>query len=123
MIKSIIKCLILLTVFGLLFSLYPPDSYAGSASISWTAPTTNEDGSSVEGLAGFNIYRSTVKGGPYTKVSTEGATTLSKTITGLSVGTYYFVATAFNQWAKESKYSNEISRVVEAPTPSPPSCK
>jgi hypothetical protein len=123
MIKSIIKCLILLTVFGLLFSLYPPDSYAGSASISWTAPTTNDDGSPIDGLTGFNVHRSSVKGGPYIKVSTEGVATLSKTVTGLEPGTYYFVVTAFNKWAKESKYSNEISRVVDAPTPSPPSCK
>ncbi|MFA6451056.1 MAG: PKD domain-containing protein, partial [bacterium] len=42
--------------------------------INWTPPTTNTDGSPLTNLAGYNVYRSSTSGGPYTLVTTVGVT-------------------------------------------------
>ena len=123
MVSQIVKMLVLLSIFGLMLS-FPPDSQAASVTVQWDAPTTNEDGTPVEGLAGFNIYRSSVKGGPYSnKIVIGDPAQRGKVITGLEPGIYYFIATAYNTWGKESKHSNEVMKTAEAPTPSPPSCR
>lgn len=73
-------------------------------------------------LTGFNLYRSTVSGGPYpTKVNAAlipvaaAAPQLNYTDTTVTAGvTYYYVATAVNQYG-ESAYSNEEKAVVPVP--------
>ena len=59
-------------------------------------------------LAGYNVYRSEVSGGPYTKVAT--VTSSKCTDTRLINGTtYYYVVTAFDDSGNESSYSAEVS--------------
>ena len=59
-------------------------------------------------LAGYNVYRSEVSGGPYTKVAT--VTSSKCTNTRLINGTtYYYVVTASDDWGHESGYSAEVS--------------
>ncbi len=61
-------------------------------------------------LAGYNIYRATTPGGPYTKVATVGIV-ITYTNTNIE-GTFYYVITAFNQAGNESPYSNEASAIA-----------
>ncbi len=65
---------------------------------------------------GYNIYRGTVNGGPYTMINTslDGTTAYADTtvISGNST-TYYYVATAVNADSEESGYSNQASAFIQ----------
>ena len=65
---------------------------------------------------GYNVYRGTVSGGPYTMInsSLDGTTTYTDS-TVVSGATYYYVATAVNSESQESGYSNQVT--VVSPTP------
>lgn len=79
-----------------------------SVSLSWNASTSV--------VAGYNIYRGTQSGGPYTLVNTslQPGTTYSdnKVQAGL---TYFYVVTAVDSSALESTFSNESTAVVPTP--------
>jgi hypothetical protein len=73
-------------------------------SLAWTASVT-------VGVTGYNVYRGTVSGGPYTLLTASplgsGATSYNDGSPTSGV-TYYYVATAL-VGASESAYSNETS--------------
>ena len=84
-----------------------------STTLSWTAPTQNEDGSALEDLAGYKIYWGTTPG-VYTNsatIDTVGTTTY--VVENLSPGTYVFVATAYNASGVESRYSSPATKVLQ----------
>jgi hypothetical protein len=63
---------------------------------------------------GFNIYRSTIDGGPYTKINSSLDPSASFTDTTVDGGmTYYYCATEVNAQGEESAYSN----IAEATIP------
>jgi hypothetical protein len=72
-------------------------SGSGMVSLTWTASTSNT-------VMGYNVYRSTTSGGPYTKVAPLVATPYTDTVAS---GTYYYVVTAVDASADESAHSNE----------------
>ena len=83
-----------------------------STTLSWTAPTQNEDGSALEDLAGYKIYWGTTPG-VYTNsatIDTVGTTTY--VVENLSPGTYVFVATAYNASGVESRYSSPATKTL-----------
>lgn len=60
--------------------------------------------------AGFNLYRSTTSGGPYTKISSFIITGTSSMDTDVLIGvTYYYVVTVVDNAGNEGAYSNEAS--------------
>ena len=65
---------------------------------------------------GYNVYRSTVSGGPYTMInsSLDGTTTYTDS-TVVSGQTYYYVATSVNSQSQESSYSNQTEAVIPNP--------
>jgi fibronectin type 3 domain-containing protein len=65
---------------------------------------------------GYNIYRGTVSGGPYTMIngSLDGTTAYTDS-TVVSGQTYYYVATAVDGSSRESGYSNEAQAVIPSP--------
>jgi hypothetical protein len=84
----------------------------GSITLSWTAPTQNEDGSALTDLAGYKLYWGTTPG-VYTQTATidsPGITTF--TVDGLPPGEYEFVAKSFNTAGIESAYSNTATKTV-----------
>ena len=108
-----------------LLCLLPMFAWAGEATLTWTAPTQNTDGSPLTDLAGFKIYVGTTQGGPY-PVSVDIPDPLATTFTvpNLTEGTtYYFVSTAYNSAAtvQESDFSNEVSKLIPFKVPNPPS--
>jgi fibronectin type 3 domain-containing protein len=73
--------------------------------LTWTASTST--------VSGYNVYRSTVSGGPYTKLTASpvAATTyVDSTVTASQ--TYYYVVTAVDSSGVESANSAEVSAVV-----------
>ncbi len=78
---------------------------AHSAALSWTASTSS--------VSGYNIYRSTVSGGSYTKVNSSpvsGVSYIDSTVQGGT--TYFFVTTAVDGSGNESSFSNEVQAII-----------
>lgn len=79
-----------------------------SVTLSWT-PSTSV-------VVGYNVYRGTQSGGPYTKLNSSpvpGATYTDSTVQ--SGSTYFYVATAVDSNNVESVHSNEASAVIPIP--------
>ena len=74
---------------------------AHSVSLSW-AP------SSSTGVVGYNVYRGTISGGPYTKLTASPITSVLDSDSNVSSGqTYYYVVTAVDSSNNESADSNQ----------------
>ena len=85
--------------------------------LSWTEINNGDP------ATGFNVYRATVTGGPYAKITASplSATTLSylDPLSGLTGGTkYFYVVRAVDSLSIESANSSEASAV--APGSNPP---
>ena len=65
---------------------------------------------------GYNLYRGTVSGGPYTQINTVlDASTNYTDNTVASGATYYYVSTEVNAAGQESAYSNAAQAVIPSP--------
>jgi hypothetical protein len=84
----------------------------GTATVSWTAPTQNSDGTALADLAGYRIVygRSADQLEQSTTVSNPGLTSL--TISNLSTGTWYFGVIAVNAAGSESNVSNVATKLI-----------
>ncbi|MFQ5560072.1 MAG: PKD domain-containing protein [Nitrospinota bacterium] len=80
-----------------------------TAILTWTAPTTNADNTPLTDLGGYKISYGTSTG-VYTKTKNAGSSATSKTISGLSKTTYYFVIQAYDLNGNESEMSVEVSK-------------
>lgn len=103
--------LIILTLSSLVFALPAKQS----TTLSWTAPTTNADGTPLTNLGGYKIYYSTTPGGytnPQSKDIGNVLTTTTQAVTGSSTTVYYFVVTAYNTAGNESDFSNEVRNSI-----------
>jgi len=79
-----------------------------SVSLSWRASTSL--------VAGYNIYRSTLPGGPYTKQTPSLVTGTTWRDTSVVAGQrYYYLVTAVDSSGQESGYSNQASDLVPSP--------
>ena len=83
---------------------------ANSLMLSWIAPTTNEDGTTLTDLAGFKLYYGT-RSGQYSQVINVGDYTTAE-IGDLGSGTYYLAITAYDTYGNESSFSNEIYHTI-----------
>ena len=86
-----------------------------SARLSWEKPTTNQDGSPVIDLAGYQIYYSETS--PVTpnnslSIAVLDPNQISYTVVNLAPGTYYFAVTAVNLEGTESSMSNEAVKTI-----------
>ena len=85
----------------------PPAQH--SVSLSWSA-------SSSQNVIGYNIYRGTKSGGPYSKInSVLNASTVYTDTSVVDGQTYYYVVTAVNSSNQESTYSNQAQAVIPPP--------
>jgi len=94
------------------FSIEVQSISLGSASLSWTAPTENEDGSPLVDLAGYKIYWGTTSGSYPNSVTINNASVTTYLVENLAQGPYEFVATSFNTAGVESAYSNPATKTV-----------
>ena len=84
----------------------------GSATLSWTAPTQNEDGTDLTDLAGYKLYWGTTPGTYPNSVTIDNPTVTTYIVENLAPGTYEFVATSFNTSGVESRYSGAATKVI-----------
>lgn len=76
-----------------------------SVDITWTVSTST--------VAGYNVYRATASGGPYTKLTSSPVTGTLYTNTNVTSGTtYYYVVTSVTSGGVESAYSNQATVLV-----------
>lgn len=89
-------------------------SRPNSITLTWVAPTTNEDGTELTDLAGFRVYFGTSSNPKsYATPVRLGAGTNTYTTPGLAPGTYYFVVTALDTSGNESAPSTEVWTTVQ----------
>jgi hypothetical protein len=90
-------------VSGIDFTASPLSTH--TVLLTWNASTSL--------VKGYNVYRSTTDGGPYSKINSTLITLLSYTDSGLATSTtYYYVTTAVNAVGVESAYSNQVSAKI-----------
>ena len=76
-----------------------------SAALAWVASTSS--------VAGYNVYRGTSSGGPYTKQNASLLGVMTYSDSSVVPGqTYYYMVTAVNSSNIESAYSNEVSAAI-----------
>ena len=85
----------------------------GNVTLSWQAPTSNADGTTLVDLKGYKVHY-----GPSSKtysdtiqVTNPGITTY--VVDNLKAGQYYFAVTAYNAAGQESSLSSEVSTQVD----------
>jgi hypothetical protein len=85
----------------------------GRATLSWTPPTRNTDGSTLQNLAGHRIYYGTSSTSltRVVTINTEGVT--SYTVENLTSGTWYFSVRAYTDSGEESTNSNVASKTIQ----------
>lgn len=90
-----------------------PESHAtGSATVSWSAPKANTDGSPLRGLVGYRIYYGVNPDRLDHRIEiSDGAATTAK-VSGLTPGKWYFAVTAVAGDGSESGYSNVGSKMI-----------
>ena len=84
----------------------------GSVTLTWTAPTKNEDGTDLTDLDGYKLYWGTTPGVYPNSVTIDNETVTTYVVDDLAPGTYMFVATSFNTSGVESRYSGMATKVV-----------
>jgi len=94
------------------FSLSVLQAATGSALISWTAPTTNTDGTTLTNLASYRVLygRAANSLDQVSPVSNPGVT--SYTVESLATGNWYFAVVAVNANGAESDLSNVAMKTV-----------
>jgi hypothetical protein len=86
---------------------------AGNATVSWTPPTENTDGTVLGAdLAGYRVYYGTSSRDYSNSVEIDNPGLSSVVVEGLAETTWYFVMTAVNTSGIESSYSDEVSLSV-----------
>jgi len=95
------------------FSITVQQSANGSATLSWTPPTTRTDGSPLTNLAGYKLRHGNSAGNyPNTiTISNPGLTTYM--VENLASGTYYFVLASYDSTGSESVNSNPVSKTIQ----------
>jgi len=76
-----------------------------SATLTWTASTST--------VIGYDVYRGTVSGGPYTLLNSSPVAATQYVDSTVSAGqTYYYVVTAVASGAVQSAYSSQVSAPI-----------
>lgn len=97
--------MLVLLIAGLSFASAP----AHGVDLSWTASTSM--------VAGYNVYRGSTSGGPYTRLNQSLVTGTAYTDGAVGAGqTYFYVVTAVDASNKESGFSNEAAATIPSPS-------
>ena len=90
----------------------PPPATTGSAELTWTAPTKNEDGTALTNLAGYKLRYGQSAGALGQMRDVASPATTSVTIEGLSAGTWYFTVASYTNTGVESAPTGTVSKSI-----------
>jgi hypothetical protein len=93
------------------FSITVDTSPPGTATLVWTAPTQNTDGTPLTNLAGYHVHYGTDASLADT-IDVGDPTATTYVVDGLSAGTYYFAVSAYNSFGVEGARSNVASKTL-----------
>jgi hypothetical protein len=85
----------------------------GGATLSWSAPSQNTDGSALTNLAGYRIYYGTSATALTQMVQVNGVGVSSYVIENLAPSTYFFAVRAYTSAGAESSNSNTVTKIVQ----------
>jgi hypothetical protein len=86
-----------------------------SMQLSWVAPAAREDGSELTGLAGYEVFRSTISGQSYQKMHGGFVTDITYLDSTVERGTtYYYLVRAVDSEDRVSANSTEASGIIPA---------
>jgi hypothetical protein len=84
----------------------------GSATLSWTAPTENTDGSTLANLAGYRISYGTNASALTNSIVIGNPSVTTYVVENLSAATWYFAVTALTSSGTESDLSNVANKTI-----------
>ena len=85
---------------------------SATATLTWTAPTTNTNGSALTDLAGYHIHYGSSPGALSTVIDVANAGATSYVVSSLASGTWYFAVSAYTTGGLESALSNSGSKSI-----------
>ncbi len=94
------------------FSIIVSQTATSSATLTWTPPTQNEDGTALTDLASYKIYYGLSEGNYPNEIPVNNPGLTMFVVDNLAPNTYFFVATSVNSVGVESAFSNVASKVV-----------
>jgi len=94
------------------FSITVSAQQTGSATLRWTPPTQNEDGTPIVNLSGYRVYYGTSTSNLNQVVTISSASITSAVIENLTPATWYFALKAYNSANIESSFSNIASKTI-----------
>lgn len=93
----------------------PPSTPAptnNTATLTWTAPTTNTNGSALTNLAGYEIHYGTTAGALTNTINIPNPGATTYVVTNLTAGTWYFAMSAYTNTGLASPMSNVGSKTI-----------
>jgi len=101
-----------LPAFSVVVTKAATTSATGAATIDWTPPSENTNGTKLTNLAGFRIYYGTSAANLNQMVQVASATETTYTISNLAAGTWYFAGVAYTTAGTQSALSNVVSAAI-----------
>jgi hypothetical protein len=84
----------------------------GTATLSWSAPTVNTNGTSLTDLAGFIIHYGTSSGALTQTIQLTDPDLTSYVVRNLTAGTYFFAVAGYATTGMQSSESPEVSKTI-----------
>ncbi|MBX5463879.1 MAG: putative Ig domain-containing protein [Steroidobacteraceae bacterium] len=107
------KTTVALPAFSIVVNPASGGATLGAATVSWTPPTRNTDGSTLTNLAGYHIVYGRSPDALTQTITINNPGITSYVIENLASGTWYFAVTAFTNGGSESALSNIVSKSVQ----------
>jgi hypothetical protein len=95
------------------FSISVVATASGSATLSWTPPTSHGDGTALTDLASYKVYRGVAPGDYLDEVQISDSGLTRYVVDQLTPAKWYFAVSAIDSLGRESKLSNEASKIVQ----------
>jgi hypothetical protein len=95
------------------FSISVTQVSSGSATLSWTPPTRNKDGSALTNLTGYRIHYGTSASNLTQTIQVANPGLTSYVLSNLSSATWYFGVTAYTNAGTESALSNIGTKTIQ----------
>jgi hypothetical protein len=94
------------------FSITVSAPASGTATLRWTPPTQNEDGTPIVNLSGYRVYYGTSTSNMSQVVIIPSASITTAVVENLYPATWYFALKAYNSAGVESSLSNVASKTI-----------